>query len=59
MTFTQIDKAFKAESMDLVYATEQQVRAYCDKTGCGDAFSRWLDYQHEVECMYAEMRMMD
>lgn len=56
MTFEQIDKAFKSESMDLVMATEKQVMAYCDRTNCGDAYSRWVDYQEELRHLMAEFQ---
>ena len=56
MTFSEIDKAFREESMDLVMATEKQVLTYCDRTGNGDAYSRWLDYREELDCLMAEFK---
>ena len=56
MTYAEIDRAFKSESMDLVMATEKQVLSYCDRTGCGDAYSRWVDYQDELRHLMAEFK---
>ena len=55
MTYHEIETAFRDESFDLVAATETQILEYCDKSGNGDAFSRWLDYQEELNCLLAEL----